>query len=79
MLTVEVKGRNTKFTWEVIGMYRAITKDMRAVEILSTRTGYTGNSTERSNIGGDLNLPYAHWNGNAGGNNRTQALINSLV
>ena len=25
------------------------------------------------------NLPYADWNGNAGGNSETQALINSLV
>jgi len=28
---------------------------------------------------GDLNLPYANWNGNASGNSGTQALINSLV
>jgi len=30
-------------------------------------------------IGSDLNLPYADWNGNAGGNNGAEALINSLV
>ena len=60
-------------------MYRAPNEDMRAVERLVARTGYTGNSTKRSIIGGDLNLPYADWNGNAGGNNGTQALINSLV
>jgi len=28
---------------------------------------------------GDLNVPYADWNGNAGGNSGTQAPINSLV
>ena len=46
---------------------------------LAARTGFTGNSTKRSIIGGDLNLPCAHWNGNVGGNSGTQALINSLV
>ena len=60
-------------------MYRAPNEDMRAVERLSARNGYTGNSIKRSIIRGDLNLPYADWNGNAGENNRTQALINSLV
>ena len=30
-------------------------------------------------MGGDLNLPYADWNGNTGGSNGTQAVINSLV
>jgi len=79
MLAVEVKGRNTKFTWEVIRMYRAPNEDMRAVERLAARTGYTGNCTKRSTIRGDLNFPYADWNGNKGGNNGTQALINSLV
>jgi len=79
MIAVEVKGRNPKFTWEVEGIYRAPNEDMRVIERLAARTGYTGNSTKRSIIGGDLNLPYADWNGNAGGNSRTQALINSLV
>jgi hypothetical protein len=48
-------------------------------ERLADRTGNTGNTTKRSIIGGDLNLPYADWNGNVGGNSGTQALINSLV
>ena len=48
-------------------------------ERLPSRTGFKGNSTKRSIIGGDLNLPYADWNGNAGRNSGTQALINSLV
>ena len=36
-------------------------------------------STKRSIIGVDLNLLYAHRNGNAECNSGTQALINSLV
>jgi hypothetical protein len=79
MLAVEVKGRNPKCIWEVVGMYRAPTDDMRAIERLATRTGFTGSSTKRSIIGGDLNLPHVDWNGNAGGNSGTQALINYLV
>jgi len=80
MITVEVKGRNPKFSWEVVGVYRAPNEDTRVIERLATRTGFTGNSTKRSIIGGgDLNLPYADWNGNAGENSGTQALINSLV
>ena len=46
---------------------------------LAIRTGCTGNSAKNSTIGGDLNLPYADWNGNAGGNSVTRTLINSLV
>ena len=79
MIVVEVKSRNPKFTWEVVGVYRAPNEDMRAIERLVARTGFTGNSTKRSIIGGDLNLPYVNWNGNAGGNSETQALINGLV
>jgi len=79
MIAVEVKGGNPKFSWEVVGVYRAPNENMRVIERLAARTGFTGNSTKRSIIGGDLNLPYADWNGNAGGNSGTQALINSLV
>jgi hypothetical protein len=35
MLAVDVKGRNTEFTWEVIEMYRAPNEDKRAVERLA--------------------------------------------
>ena len=52
---------------------------MRVIERIAARTGFTENSTKRSIIGGDLNLPYADGNGNEGGNIGTQALINSLV
>ena len=79
MIVVEVKDRNPKYTWEVVGIYRAPNEDMRFLERLAARTGYTGNCTKRSIIGGDLNLPHADWNGNTGGNSGTQALINRLV
>jgi hypothetical protein len=79
MLAVEVKGRNPKFTWKVVGIYRAPNEDMRAIERLVVRTGFTGNCTKRSITRGDLNLPCAIWNGNAGCNSGNQAFINSLV
>jgi len=76
---VEAKGRNPKFGCEVVGVYRAPNEGMRVIERLAARTEFTGNSTKRSIAGGDLNLPYADWNENAGGNSGPQALINSLV
>ena len=79
MIAVEIKGRNAKTTWEVVGIYRAPNEDMRVLERLAARTGSTANCTKGSIIGGDLNLPYVDWKGNAGGNSGTQALINSLV
>jgi hypothetical protein len=59
--------------------YRAPNEDMRAIERLVARMGFTGNSKKRSIIGGDLNSQYADWNGKADGNSETQALINSFV
>jgi len=79
IIAVEVKGRGPKFAWEILGIYRAPNKDMRVIERLAARTDFIGNSTKPSIIGGEVNLPYADWNGNAGGNSGTQALINSLV
>jgi hypothetical protein len=29
MIAVEVKGRDPKFTWEVVGIYRAPNEDMQ--------------------------------------------------
>jgi len=75
MRAVEVKGRNPKFAWEVVWVYRVPNEDMRVIERLAGRTGFTGNSTKRSITGGDLNLPYLDWNGNMGGNSGTQELI----
>jgi len=79
MVAVAATGRNPKFTWEVVGIYRAPNENMRVIERLAAQSGYTGNSTNSSIIEGDLNLPYADWNGNAGGNSGTQALTNSMV
>jgi hypothetical protein len=76
MIAVEIKGRNPKFTWEVVGIYRAPNEDMSVVKTLAARTGSTGNCTKRSIIEGDLNLPFIDWKGNASGNRRTQALYN---
>jgi hypothetical protein len=79
IIAIEIKGRSPKSTWEIVGIYRAPNEDMRVLERLAARTGSAGNCTKRSIIGGDLNLPYVDWEGNAGGNSGTQSLINSLV
>jgi hypothetical protein len=57
MIAVEVKGKDPKFTWEIVGMYRAPNEDMQAIERLAD---YLGNFTKRSIIGGDLNLPHSN-------------------
>ena len=57
MITVEVKGRGPKITWEIVGIYRARNEDMWFLEKLADRIGYLGRTTKRSIIGGDLNLP----------------------
>jgi hypothetical protein len=69
MIAVEVKGMDPKYSWEIIGIYRAPNKDMLAIERLAARTLLTQNSTKRSIIGGDLNLPQANWNGDVGNTN----------
>jgi hypothetical protein len=51
IIEVVVKGRNTRFTWEIVGIYRAPNENMRVIEKLTIRTGYMGNSTKRSIIG----------------------------
>jgi hypothetical protein len=65
MTAVEVKGMDPKYMWEIIGMYRAPTEDILAIERLAGRTLVTRNLTKRSIIGGDLNLPQAIWNWDA--------------
>ena len=52
MIAVEVKGRNPKFTWDIVGTYRTPNEDMRVIERLAARTGYRGNSTKPCIIGG---------------------------
>jgi hypothetical protein len=58
---------------EIVGIYRAPNKDMRAIERQTAWTNYLQNSTKRSIIGGDLNLPYANWNGNVEHTSGSQA------
>jgi hypothetical protein len=65
MMAVEVKGGNPKYSWEVVGVYRPPNEDMQVIERLADRIGIA--------IGGNLNLPYAEWNRNAGGNSGAQA------
>jgi len=38
MVEVEVKGRNPKFSWEIVGVYRIPNEDMRVIERLAART-----------------------------------------
>jgi endonuclease/exonuclease/phosphatase family metal-dependent hydrolase len=52
---------------------------MRLFEKLADQTGYTGRTTKRSIIGGDLNLPYADQNGHVKKSRGTQAFLNRLV
>jgi hypothetical protein len=57
MISVEVKGKDTKLTWQIVAIYRAPNEDMQAIERLATRTDSLGNFTKHSIIAGDLNLP----------------------
>jgi hypothetical protein len=79
MIAIEVKSRDPKITWEIVGMYMAPNDDTRVMEILAARTDYKGNSTKRGIIVGDLNLAYVDWNGNAVCSSGNQAFINNLV
>jgi hypothetical protein len=79
VIRVEVTGRDPKFTWEILGIYRARKEGMRVTEILTARTYYLGNCTKPCIIGQDLNLPYADRNGNAEYGSGNQAFVNRLV
>jgi hypothetical protein len=59
MIEVEVKVRDPKFTWKIVGIYRTPNEDMGVIECLAARTGYTRNYTKGSIIYGAVNLPYA--------------------
>jgi len=48
MIAIEVKGRDPKFTSEIVGVYRAPNDVMQVMERMAARIGYTGNSTKRS-------------------------------
>jgi hypothetical protein len=43
---VEVKGTDPKYTWEIVGIYRAPYEDMRVIERLADHTGLLQNSTK---------------------------------
>src|SRR5215475_2539185 len=79
IIAVEVKGSDSKDTWEVIGIYRAPNEGVRVIERLVDRTGFLSNSIKQSIIEGDLNLPQVDWKGMAEGGSVTQAFINRLV
>ena len=46
MIAVEVKGMDSKYTWEIIGIYRAPNEDMLAIERLAACTLPTRNLTK---------------------------------
>jgi hypothetical protein len=79
MIAVEVKGMDPKYSWKIIGIYRAPNEDILAIERLAARTLLTRNSTKRSIIGGDLNLSQTNWNGDAWKTSGFQAFVNKLV
>ena len=79
MTAVDVKGRNPKIMWKIISIYRAPNVDMRLLEKMTDQTGYMGRTTKCSIIAGDLNLPYAEWNGHVGKSRGTQVFLNRLV
>ena len=76
MIAVEV---DPKYTWEIIGIYRAPNEVMLATERLAARTLPTRNLTKRSIISGDLNLPQADCKGHAEKVSAYQAFVNNLV
>jgi hypothetical protein len=63
MIAVEVKGKDPKCALEIVGICRAPNEDMRVIERMATRADTVGNFTKRGINAGDLNLPYAYWNG----------------
>jgi hypothetical protein len=56
MIALKVKGRDPKFMWEIIGIYKALKEDTQVIERLVARTDYLGNSTKCSIIGEDGNF-----------------------
>jgi hypothetical protein len=57
IIPVEIKGSDPRCTWEIVDIYRTPNEDIRVIEKLVARTGFLGNSTKSSIIGGDLNNP----------------------
>jgi hypothetical protein len=44
MIAVEVKRVGPKYTWEIVGIYRAPLEDIRVFEILAAHIGFMHNS-----------------------------------
>jgi hypothetical protein len=65
-----------KCTWEIIGICRTPSEVMLTIERLATHTIPKRNLTERSIIGGDMNLPRADWKGDAEKASGFQACVN---
>jgi len=59
MIAVEVKRMDPKYTWAIIGIYRAPNEEMLAIERVATRTIPARNLKKRSIIGGNLNFSQA--------------------
>ena len=76
---MEVKGRDPKYTWEIVGIYRTPNENIRVIERVAARTCFLGNSMKMSIIGSDLNLPQVDWKDIAESTSITQAFINRLV
>jgi len=79
MIAVEVKGRDPKITWGILGIYRAPNEDMQLLEKLADWTRYMERTMKHSIIGGDLNLPYTDLNGHVEKSRQTQLFSNRLV
>jgi hypothetical protein len=58
---VGVKGTDPKYTWEIVGIYRAPNEVIWVTERLANWSDFLGNSMKRSIIGGDFNLPNVGW------------------
>jgi hypothetical protein len=52
---------------------------MRLLEKLADQTRYMGRTMKCSIIGGDINVPYAEWNGHVEKSRGTQVFLNRLV
>jgi hypothetical protein len=79
IIAVKIKSSDPRCTSEIVDICRAPNEDTRVIEKLAARTGFMGNSTKRSIIGGDLNLTQVDWKGIAEGGSVTQAFIKRLV
>ena len=79
IVAVEKKEVDPKYSYKIIGIYRAPNQDILAIERLATRTLPARNLMMRSIIGGDLNLPQADSKGEADKASGFQAMVNSLV